>query len=167
MKNWYVVHTQAGAEEKAAWHLANQRFEVYFPRIRKRWRHARRTKTVARALFPHYLFVRIDLEKDAWRSIRSTIGVRQIVCHGDRPVPISQCIIDEIRTREDEDGLVTLEAARLEKGDRLRLIEGALSDFVGIFEEVADDRRVIVLLDLLGRQVRLKAPLKALAAADL
>jgi len=166
MKSWYVVHTHAGAEEKAARHLANQNFEVYFPRIRKRWRHARRTQTVARALFPRYLFVHIDLENQAWRSIRSTIGVLQIVGHGEQPMPVPQKVIDEIRAREDDTGLVTLDAIRLKKGDRLRVLEGAFSELVGIFEEAADDRRVIVLFDFLGRQVRLKAPLQALAAAE-
>lgn len=124
MKSWHVVHTQAGAEEKAARHLANQSFEVYFPRIRKRWRHARRTQTVARALFPRYIFVSIDLEKEAWRSVKSTIGVQQIVCQGDRPLPVPQNVIDEIRAREDEEGLVTLQSARLKKGDPIRFLEG-------------------------------------------
>lgn len=167
MKRWYVVHTHAGAEEKAAWHLTNQRFEVYLPRIRKRWRHARRTQIVARALFPRYLFVAIDLERDAWRSIRGTIGVSQIVCQGDRPLSVPPQIIDEIRAREDTDGLVTLEAGRLKPGDRLRVLQGAFADLVGIFEEAVDERRVILLLSLLGRQVRLKAPVRALAAAEI
>lgn len=166
MKHWYVIHTQTGAEEKAASHLANQAFEVYLPRIRKRWRHARRTRTVLRPLFPRYLFVQIDVDEQAWRSIRGTIGVSQIICQGERPLPIEQTVIDEIRAREDEDGLVTLQADRLKRGDRLRMLEGAFADLVGIFDEAIDERRVIVLLSLLGRQVRLKAPLWALASAE-
>ena len=45
------------------------------------------------------------------------------------------------------------------------ITEGALNDIVGLFECENGEGRVIVLLDLLGRQVRVRVPLAAVAAA--
>ena len=36
-------------------------------------------RTFSHGLFPGYLFVSIDMEADRWRSVRSTIGVRELI----------------------------------------------------------------------------------------
>lgn len=66
---WYVVQTQINAEAKAAEHLALQGFSLYLPRYLKRRSHARKVDTVARPLFPRYLFVAMDVAVQRWRSI--------------------------------------------------------------------------------------------------
>ena len=60
---WYAVHTHAGAETKAVWHLENQGFSVYLPRYLRRRRHARKVDWVPTPLFPRYLFVFMDVAK--------------------------------------------------------------------------------------------------------
>ncbi len=50
-------------------------------------------------------------------------------------------------------------------GPSYRLTEGALADIVGLFECENGWERVIVLLDLLGRQVRVRVPAEVVAAA--
>jgi len=57
------------------------------------------------------------------------------------------------------------EYAGLQKGDRVRITEGSLSDQIGIFDAPSDQQRVFLLLDLLGRQVRVKLPMTALTPA--
>jgi transcriptional antiterminator RfaH len=106
---WYVVQTQPHAEAKAAWHLKRQDFVTYLPRYLKKRRHARLVDEVAAPLFPRYLFVSIDVATQRWLSIRSTFGVTRLVCHGDRPAPVPDDVIDALRRREDADGLVKLE----------------------------------------------------------
>lgn len=66
---WYVVQTQANAENKAVAHLRRQGYATYLPRYLKRRRHARRVDTVPAALFPRYVFVEIDMAVQRWRSI--------------------------------------------------------------------------------------------------
>jgi transcriptional antiterminator RfaH len=166
MERWYVVHAQPNAETKAVRHLANQGFRPYLPRYRKSRRHARRIEQVAAPLFPRYLFVRLDLAAERWRAIRSTVGVADLVGHGETPTPVPDGIIEAIKAREDESGLVVLRpSADFRKGDRVAITEGALEGCVGLFEAMSDDERVIVLLELLGREVRVRVSPAALRAS--
>src|SRR6478752_1032989 len=86
---WYAVQSHPNAENKAVAHLARQGFTTYLPRYLRRRRHARRVEMVATPLFPRYLFVTIDMTRQRWRSIYSTIGVSRLVCAGDTPTPVA------------------------------------------------------------------------------
>ena len=103
-----LCRTQPRAESKARVHLGRQGFETYLPRYFKKRRHARRVETVQAPLFPSYLFVAIDREKHRWRSINSTVGVSHLVCNGEEPAPVPDYVIDALRDREDETGLIRL-----------------------------------------------------------
>jgi transcriptional antiterminator RfaH len=164
MKRWYVVETQPRSEAKALWHLERQGFTAYLPRYRKLRRHARRTDVIHAPLFPRYLFVEMDIARVAWHAIRSTIGIARLVCHGERPAPVPDGVVDDIRTREDANGLVPVEHS-YSRGQAVRIIAGALADQIGLFECVSDDRRVVLLLELLGRRLEVAVPMDAVASA--
>ena len=153
--NWYVVHTHPHAEAKSAVHLRRQGFMVYLPRYNKKRRHARKLLIVAAPLFPRYLFVGMDCERQRWRAVSSTIGVSHLICHGEKPACVPSIVIDEIRAREDASGIVCLDnRPQFAPGDKVRIAAGAFSDCLGLFECGNDRDRVAVLLDLLGRKVR-------------
>jgi transcriptional antiterminator RfaH len=156
---WYVVHTQPQNEGRADINLRRQDFTTYLPRYLRQRRHARRTETVARPLFPRYLFVALDLARDRWRAIQSTFGVSQLVAAGEEPVALPDGVIEAIRAREMENGFVALGLpAGLKPGSPVRLTDGIFADSYGILERIADDRRVAILLELLGREVRVFVP---------
>ncbi len=160
MNRWYVAQTIPHAEEKASYHLRRQDFRVYLPYYRKRRRHARRTDWVNRALFPSYLFIKMDPEWTQWRCINSTVGIRRLVSQGERPAPVPRGVVEQIIAREDEAGLVRMDRLRpFRAGEPLQIATGAFRDRVGLFECLSDDDRVTVLLDLLGREVRVRVPL--------
>jgi len=133
--------------------LIRQGFDVYCPVYRKRRRHAGKVGMIAAPLFPRYLFIAIDLTFQRWRAVQSTFGVAQLVCHGDRPAPLDDAIIAELRSREDERGLIQ-PASTFRSGERVRIVGGAFVDHFGMLDFVDDGERVAVLLDLLGRKVR-------------
>jgi transcriptional antiterminator RfaH len=163
---WYVVQTHGHAEAKAFTQLARQGFTAYLPRYLKRRRHARRIETVAAPLFPRYLFVTVDIMCQRWRSIHSTIGVSRLVCNGDDPVPVADDVIETLRAREDEQGFVTLrQRPRFALGEKVRVLDGVFADCLGLFDGMKDSDRVAVLLDLLGRKVRLVLDDFSVAAA--
>lgn len=162
---WLVVRTQPCAEEKARSHLVNQGFATYLPRYRRKVVHARRVRIVLRPLFPAYLFVRFDPARTRWRSINGTVGVRHVLTDGERPRCVPERVVQEIRAREDETGAVTLAMPSLVRGQEIRLVEGPMADVHGIFEEAYDSKRVLLLLTLLGRNVRVWVPAGAVAAA--
>ena len=163
---WYVVQTQANAENKAVAHLARQGFATYLPRYLKRRRHARRIDVIAAPLFPRYLFVEIDIAVQRWRVIQSTVGVSRLVAHGDAPVAVHDDVIGALRRREDASGHVRLDIRpKFKVGDPVRVLEGAFCDCLGIYEGMSDHERVGILLDLLGRKVRVRIDAEAIAAA--
>lgn len=163
-RRWYAVQTRVRAENVAALHMCNQGFNVYIPRIRKRRRHARRTEIVSAPLFPGYLFVALDLEKSRWRAINGTVGVVSLVGFGGQPAALPPGVIDSIRECEDENGVVELLPPDLAIGDRVQVSEGAFAEYTGLLVEMSGEQRVVLLLDLLGRQVRVSTPAQALAA---
>lgn len=152
---WYVVQTQVNGEAKAAEHLRRQGYEVYLPRYLKRRRHARKVDFAARPLFPRYMFVAIDVATQRWRSIHSTFGVSRLVTNGDEPAAVPEGVIRALQSREDVNGFVQLEAApSFAPGDKVRVLAGTFADTAGLFSGMADHDRVAILLEMLGRQVR-------------
>jgi Transcription termination factor nusG len=87
-ERWFLVHTQPKSERKAELHLGAQGFRTHVPQIQKTIRHARQLRTVQAPLFPRYLFLILDLGRDRWRSVYSTIGVSSLFTCEDRPVPV-------------------------------------------------------------------------------
>jgi len=152
---WHVVQVHLHAESKAQMHLARQGFETYLPRYLKRRRHARRTETAAAALYPSYLFVRFNSSIHRWRSIHSTIGVVRLVCNGDVPAPLDQAIIENLKSRENAQGFIQLERRpKFARHDKVRVSDGVFADCLGLVEGVSDRDRVVILLNMLGRKVR-------------
>ena len=165
-RRWFVAQSQPHAETKAAQHLNRQGFETYLPLYLKRRRHARRTETVATPLFPRYLFVAVDMAAQRWLSIQSTIGVSNLVCNGNVPAPVPTGVIEALRTREDEQGFFLFDRRpRFAPGDSVRIVDGAFAACFGLFEGLKDGERVAVLLDLLGRKVRVVLDDLSVAAA--
>ena len=163
---WFVAHTHPHGEAKATAHLNRQGFEIYFPRYLKRRRHARRVETVAAPLFPRYLFVAIDLGVQRWRSIYSTVGVSRLVCNGDDPTPVPGGIVEALKSREDVNGFIKLDSRPpFRAGDKIRVLDGAFSSCLGLFEGMAERERIAILLDLLGRKVRVVLDADLIAAA--
>jgi transcriptional antiterminator RfaH len=163
---WYVVQTQSRAEVKALAHLCRQGFDIYLPRYLKRRRHARRIETVAAPLFPRYMFVAVDIAVQRWRTIQSTIGVSRLVCNGDSPAAVPDAVIDGLKCREDERGFVKLDCRpRFAPGAKIRVVDGVFSDCLGLFESTSDGERVAILLDLLGRKVRVSLDSEFVMAA--
>ena len=165
MNRWYVARTHPKAERKALENLIRQGFHAYLPLYGKPRRHARRSEVVPAPLFPRYLFIDLDLTRCRWRSILSTIGVSQLVSAGDRPVPVPEGIVEEIRGSEGENGMVDV-AAELPfaEGDMVQITAGPMRKQTGLFRGLSDRDRVFVLLDLLGRQVTVQVPTGAVAA---
>jgi len=143
-----------------------QGFEIYLPRYLKRRRHARKIDLTAKPLFPRYMFVAVDVATQRWRSIQSTFGVARLVSNGDDPAVVPEGVVSALRSREDKDGFINLDRrANFAPGDKVRVLAGAFMDSAGLFNAVADRDRVSILLDLLGRKVRVLLDADMVAAA--
>jgi transcriptional antiterminator RfaH len=162
-----VVHSQPNNELRAAEYIERQGFACYVPCYLKKRRHARRVETVRAPFFPRYFFVQIDVMTQRWRSINSTMGVSRLVSRGLMPTPVMPSVIEALRQSEGDDGLISVSptVARFRTGDAVRVIEGAFDACRGLFEARKENERVAVLLDLLGRKVRVVLDAGAVEAA--
>jgi transcriptional antiterminator RfaH len=76
-------------------------------------------------------------------------------------------VIEGLIARENAEGLIDLKPAAFSftTNQPLRITEGPFADLVGLFQSVGDNERVMLLLDLLGRPVRVQIPAVAVEAA--
>lgn len=166
LQQWFVVQTQVNCEAKAAQNLVRQGFEIYLPRYLKRRRHARKIDFTAKPLFPRYMFVAIDVATQRWRSIQSTFGVSHLVTNGDDPATVPTGVVHALKAREDTKGFIQMDARpAFAPGDKVRVLAGAFMDSTGMFNGMADHDRVSILLDMLGRKVRVLLDTDMVAAA--
>jgi transcription elongation factor/antiterminator RfaH len=162
-ERWYLVHSRPRNERRAEFHLRAQGFRTYCPQIEKTVRHARRLLTVRAPLFARYLFVVLDLQRDRWLSVRSTIGVSGLVTQDGRPVPVPHGVVESL-IRQSDGGLTRLDAG-LAEGQNVRIISGPFADFVGLLKRLDEAGRVQVLIDLMGTAVPVSIHRSALAPA--
>jgi transcriptional antiterminator RfaH len=163
---WYAVYTHPHGETKALEHLLRQGYAAYLPRYRTRVSHARRCQTVLRPLFPRYLFAGIDRASIRWRPILSTLGVADIVRAGDEPAAVPPGIVAAIQAREvagDFDRLT--QRVRMSMGDLVRVTAGTFEEMVGTLVELREQERIVVLLEWLGRAVRVQLRAEAVERA--
>lgn len=149
---WYAVQSQPHREQIAVRHLLRQEFEVFLPSYAKTVRHARRMTTRQAAFFPGYLFVRLALGHQRWRSINGTVGVRSLVTLGEHPVPLPKGLVEAL-IASSADGSVR-PPDTLAVGDKVRLFTGPFAGLVGTIWHMSSTERVGVLLDLIHSNVK-------------
>jgi transcriptional antiterminator RfaH len=154
-RRWFAVHTRPQSEQYAGEQLAAQSFRIFLPQFLRRRSHARRIEHKPYPLFPRYLFVEIDLAVQRWRCVNGTLGVSRIIGNEDGPTPVAAGVVEELMRRRDEAGMIRLAAApSFALGDKVRIRGGSFASMLGLVEGLSDRDRVSILVDLLGRKVR-------------
>jgi len=96
---WLLLYTKARAESWADLNLRKQGFATLVPRVRQRDGFG--------PLFPRYVFVGAPAGTD-FRPARSTRGILYVVQCGDKAARVPLEVIDGIRARMNEQGIVEL-----------------------------------------------------------
>jgi len=163
-RRWYLVFSKPRQEQVAKTQLERQGFEVYLPMVEQRKRRLGRATTVLEPLFSRYLFIHLDSHADDWRPIRSTVGVSNIVRFGMEPAPVPDSLVAMIHERENAGGVVPLASVRRlpTAGEEVRIAEGAMMGFEGIFLAQTSTDRAHVLLEIMGKISRVSVPLDTL-----
>lgn len=160
---WYAIRTKPHKEEVARANYQNQQLVVYLPRMRVIRRHARRTEEVLRPIFPGYLFLHLASAERDWAAISSTRGVLGPVSFGEYHYPpVPEWVIENLKAKEDEAGIITPGAflkPRLTPGAEVEVELDGGGSARGFFCSFRGEENVVILLDLLQRQVRATVPL--------
>jgi transcriptional antiterminator RfaH len=157
---WYLVHTKPAAESIAGANLGRQQYEVYLPRVVHPVQRGGRCRDRITALFPRYLFLRLNEGLQSLGPVRSSVGVTGIVRFGLDYAVVPDQIVSGLQAREDPcTGLHRMAPPpALVPGETVGISAGPFDGLQGIFEREAGADRVIVLLRLLGREVSVRVP---------
>lgn len=149
---WYVAQTRARQESLAKMNLEAQKFEVFLPQILKTTRHARQLRTKKAAVFPGYLFIRLNPDQHRWRSVNGTIGVSRLLTASERPMPAPVGVVEALMGYVDELGYCQLNRD-LVAGQRVNVIQGPFVRLMGEVLSMDDKGRTRVLLEIMGGKV--------------
>jgi transcriptional antiterminator RfaH len=163
-ERWYLVRTKQQKESLVQCKLGEFVRRTFLPRMRtRRFRNGILTESVT-PLFPCYLFALFDLESNLYKVLH-TIGVAGLVCAGSTPSEVEPSIIEEIN-RRGEDGIIEIAPRTFNAGERVRLTDGPMEGFAGIFEHYRSGaRRVALLLNVVGATMKVVVPATCVAAA--
>jgi len=152
--HWYAVQTKPKKERTVERRLQDLDLEVFLPWVRLRRRIGSRFRRVLDPLFPGYLFCHLDLFV-AGKAARYAPGVKDFVRFGSSIAKVGEEVIGGLRER-CPDGVAEYKPRPYRAGEPVLIREGPLSSLEGVFErEMKGTERVVVLLELLGRQTRL------------
>ena len=157
MDRWYAVCCKPRQETVAEENLLRQGFQVYLPRIRIRHRRRGQWLDAVEPLFPRYVFICVDPKQRSMAPVRSTRGAVGMVRFGGQPAVVPDVVIDALRQREDSaSGLHEDKRALFSAGEAVKFVDGPLAGMEGVFTEQDGEKRVIVLLELLGKANKVK-----------
>jgi transcriptional antiterminator RfaH len=159
--SWLVATSENGKQAVARSFLQDQGFQVYFPRLRERRFFRGHKQFVESYLFGRYFFV---LLVPVWYRIRLTIGVDSLFMQDEQPALIRDDVIDEIRAREDRDGVITIRKG-FRHGQKVRVKSGPLAGLIASFERMGARDREVALVSILGQLTQVEFAAGSLAAA--
>lgn len=156
MKNWYLIKTKHRQEKIAIQNLENQGYEAFCPiaKINNR----------LTVLFPSYLFVQLNEKTQNWSPINSTKGVLHFVKFGLNFAKVSISVIEFIKTNQHITTEKLKNLNKLKSGDKVQISDGPFKNCVAIFKSYKPDERVILLMNLLGREQSLSIKKKLVNA---
>ena len=162
-RNWFVVHTYSGYENKVKANLErrihsmgmqDKIFRVLVPMEDEVEFKDGKRKITPKKVFPGYVLVEMTMDDQSWYVVRNTQGVTGFVGSpgpGEKPVPLPD---KEVKTILKQMGI---EAPKLKidfkKGDRVKVTSGPFFDFTGVVDEITPEKeRLRALISIFGRE---------------
>ena len=156
--NWYLLQTKPHAHVIAFENLRRQGFDVFMPLIIKTIKKNGRFLDIKSPLFPGYVFMGASIDPVPWKSINGTRGVSKAVTLDGIYRPVSTHIIEGLQSRCDEHGVLR-QLNDIVAADRAKIERGPFADFICTVDDIHDDQRAWVLIDLLRQQTKVEVPL--------
>ena len=168
-KQWFVLHTLTGQEQKAKRFIEAQARlqeldayigEVVIPTEKVAETRDNKKTTVVRKFFPGYVLINVALYDDehkldarVWSFVRETPGIIGFL-GGDKPVALSQAEVDAIFDQVEEKKDKIRPKVSFDPGEQVTILEGAFKGSQGAITEVDPDRgRLKVNVMIFGKDV--------------
>jgi transcriptional antiterminator NusG len=159
-KNWYVIHTYSGYENKVKANLERRVesmamedniFRILVPTEEELEIRDGKRKVTKKKIFPGYVLVEMILTDDSWYVVRNTPGVTGFVGSGNKPIPLqdkeTQLILQQMGLEEPKTKLdFTI-------GETVKVIRGPFENFSGVIEDINPEKgKIKVLVSMFGRE---------------
>lgn len=151
--SWFLAQLKPNSANIADKNLKRQGFQTFLPLEEETRQRNGKFVTAKRPLFPGYIFVAFDVARGFWRTVNSTYGITRLVSFGKEPTAVPLDLVSRLMLRCDAQGKL-LPPKLLKPGDQVTLTKGPFANFVAEVEKIAPDRRVWVLIELMGGQTR-------------
>lgn len=152
-QSWFLAQLKPNCASIAVKNLTRQGFKSFLPQEQVGKRRGEKFVTVRQPLFPGYLFVAFDKTSGHWRKVNSTFGITRLVSFSNEPAQVPLELISQLMLRCDQSGKL-LPPKLVKPGDQVTITQGPFADFLGEVETIAPDRRVWVLMDIMGGKTR-------------
>ncbi len=171
-KNWYIVHTHTGFENKVKTTLEeriklagqeDQFGEILVPTEQVVEMVKGSRKTSERKFFPGYILVNMEMDQNTWHTVQDTprvtgfVGVNMNQAGTDKDIYnkipwLTEAEADKILGRIADGVSKPKPKIVFAEGDAVRVIDGPFANFQGVIEEVFPDKgRVRVMVSIFGR----------------
>lgn len=159
-RNWYVIHTYSGYEERVAENLKQRIrsldmeekiFDVIVPKEKTIEIRNGRRRTVEKRIFPGYVMVEMIVTDESWYVVRNTPQVTGFVGSGTTPIPMSEVEVSTIQKR------MGLEEPKfkidLNPSDLVSIVDGPFKGFDGTVDHVDQEKgKIRVMVNMFGRE---------------
>ena len=154
MFRWYLIYSKPRQEASALENLQRQGFECYLPMISVEKLRNKLSVPVDEPLFPRYFFIRLDASQQgkSWNPIRYTTGVSRLVSFGNVPAKVDDALVSAIQAQLQTPHQ---QRANFAPGEQLRINHGPFAGLEAIYQMVDGIARVMVLIEILSKQVSL------------
>ena len=160
-KNWFIIHTYSGFEQKVADSLrsraeafgfAPQIGQILIPTEEVVELRGGKKVTSKRLLYPGYVLVEMEMNDELWHAVKATPRVTGFVGGGNMPVPLTADEVNSILYRQASSAERPRPKLSFEKNENVRIIDGPFANFSGKIDEVNPERNTLrVLVTIFGR----------------
>ena len=176
-KQWYVVNTYSGHENKVKEKLemrANSMdmkdyiFRVIIPEQKEVEVKDGVSKEKVKKMFPGYILVEMVMSDEAWYVVRNTPGVTGFIGSsgkGAKPTPLQPYEVDNILRNM---GISRLDVDKeLEIGAKVKIIAGAFTGMYGTIESLdLPNQKLVLNVDLFGQETSVEVELSQIELAN-
>lgn len=160
-KNWYIIHTYSGFENKVAESLrtralafgfADRLGQILIPTEEVVELRNGKKVTSKRLLYPGYVLVEMEMSDELWHAVKNTPRVTGFVGGGNTPVPLTADEVNGVLYRQSAAAEKPRPKLTFEKNETVRIIDGPFTNFSGKVDEVNPERNTLrVMVTIFGR----------------
>ena len=159
-KNWYVIHTYSGYENKVKANLErkvhsmgmeDEIFRIVVPMEDEVEYKGDQKKVTKKKVFPGYALVEMIVSDKSWYIVRNTPGVTGFVGSGTKPIPLTDA---EVKRILKSMGIEELKPKfDIEVSQAVKITSGAFENFEATVTEINPERsKIKVLVSMFGRE---------------